>query len=273
MKDFGLALGGGGVKGLAHIALLRKLDELRVKPRAIAGTSMGAIIGALYAAGISGEEIEARVREHIFSAKDGLKKAYQKRRQLVKWVKVFGYNKSRGGLITADGLFEHLFTEIIGLEFSDLKIPFTAVATDFRSGKEVSISKGRLLKAVQASMAVPGIFAPVELENTLLIDGGLVNNVPCDHVASEGRLIIASDVISLPKRSKPNSTQVLSGSLNIMLRNATEQKFSQFPPDFIFAPDTDKIDAFDFHRISRVLDRADEAMSTQSRDLEHLLIQ
>ncbi len=273
MREFGLALGGGGVKGLAHIALLKKLDELGAKPKAISGTSIGAIVGALYAAGISGNEIENRVREHIFSRKDGLKKVYQNRRKLVKWLQVFGIDKSRGGLITADGLFEHLFTEIVDLEFADLSIPFTAIATNFHTGKEVSIQQGPLLPAVRASMAVPGIFAPVDIEDTLLVDGGLVNNVPTEYVAQKGRITIASDVISLSKRPNPNSTQILSGAINIMLRHSTELKFSQYPPDFVFCPDTDKIDAFDFHRISRVLDRGDATISEQAHNLEKLLIQ
>ncbi len=271
MTEFGLALGGGGVKGLAHIALLKKLDALGARPTAVAGTSIGAIIGALYAAGLSGMEIEQRVRDHLFSRRDSIKNVYRRRQHLVKWVKVFALEKSRGGLITADGLFEHLFTEIRDLRFSDLAMPFTAVATDFHAGEEVALREGSLLDAVRASMAVPGIFAPVEIDGRRLVDGGLVNNVPCEHAAAEERLLIASDVICLSASEEPKMTRILTGALSIMLRAATEAKFARCPPDFIFAPDTEGIDAFDFHKIAKVLDRGDLAIETSGKSLAHLL--
>jgi len=272
MTEFGLALGGGGVKGLAHIALLKKLDELGVRPHAIAGTSMGAIIGALYSAGLSGADIEQRVRDHLFTRGEGIKSAYKRRQHLVKWVKVFSLKKSRGGLFTADGLFEHLFTEIRDLTFADLNIPFTAVATHFHTGKEIAIREGGLLKAVQASMAVPGIFAPIKLGGKLLIDGGLINNVPCNHVAAENRLILASDVICLSKSEDPKATQVLNGALNIMLHAATEREFEDCPPDYVFRPDTNEIDAFDFHKIATVLDRGELEITKSEASLKNLLL-
>jgi len=270
MTEFGLALGGGGVKGLAHIPLLKKIDELGIKPEIISGTSMGAIIGALYAAGLSGLEIEDRVKSHLVSLKDGIKSTYKKRRALVKWVKVFAFEKAKGGLITADGLFEHLFTEILDLEFSDLDIPLSVVATDFHSGKEQRLSEGPLLTAVRASMAVPGVFAPVDIDGQLLVDGGLINNVPCGHVSGNDRIVIASDVISLSTNEQPKTTQVLSGALSIMLRAATEKHFAQTPPDFVLTPNTEDIEAFDFHKIPLVLKRGEEAVERQAKALEQL---
>ncbi len=271
MKAFGLALGGGGVKGLAHIALLKKLDEMGVKPTAISGTSMGAIIGALYAHGLSGLDIEERVRAHLFSRKESLKETYRRRKHLVKWLKVFKFEKGRGGFITADGLFEHLFDELIECDFTELNIPFTAVAADFHSANEVVLNSGQVLPAVQASMAVPGVFAPVMLNSRLLVDGGVVNNVPCSHIAQPGQLTIASDVISLSEVENPKASEVVSGAFSIMMRAATEQRFSQHPPDFVFRPDTKKIDAFDFHKIAKVLERGEEAIKTSSEQLEAVL--
>ncbi|MFL0800935.1 MAG: patatin-like phospholipase family protein [Agarilytica sp.] len=271
MKKFGLALGGGGVKGLAHIALLKKLDEMGAKPQAISGTSMGAIIGALYAHGLSGLDIEQRVRSHLFSRRGIVKDTYRRRKHLVKWLKVFKFDKKRGGFITADGLFEHLFSELIACDFSDLEIPFTAVAGDFHSAEEVVLNSGSVLPAVQASMAVPGVFAPINLNNRLLVDGGVVNNVPCSHVAQPGQLTIASDVISLSEIETPKATEVVSGAFSIMMRAATEQRFALHPPDFIFRPDTKQIDAFDFHKIATVLARGEEAIEASAKKLETLL--
>lgn len=299
MKDFGLALGGGGVKGLAHIALLKTLDQIGAKPTVIAGTSIGAIIGALYASGLSGLEIEERVREHLFSRKGGIKGAYRRRKHLLKWLKVFAFEKARGGLIAADGLFEHLFCELVEKNFSELDIPFVAVAADFHSGEEVVLNSGSVLTAVQASMAVPGVFAPVERNGRMLIDGGVVNNVPCKHVvlkstaaltntsvsshasaldrasnlSNKSSIIIASDVISLSDVERPKMAQVLSGAFSIMLRTSTEQHFALNPPDFIFRPGTSDIEPFDFHKISAILDCGEQAMSAEvSQKLENLLV-
>ncbi len=260
-SPFGLALGGGGVKGLAHIALLKQLDDWNVKPQIIAGTSMGAILGALYAHGLCGREIEARVRMHIIGPDEGVKETWRKGRHLLKWTRVFAWEKAKGGLFNADGLFEHLFTEIMDLDFNQLDIPFKAIATDFYTGQEAVLRSGELLPAVRASMAVPGVFAPVKLNNQLLIDGGVINNVPCDQAAFEGGKIIASDVISLPTNRHPSSIQVMSGAMNIMLAASTQRQMREFPPDFTFKPNTEGVDAFDFHKIAPVLEKGEKAMA------------
>lgn len=268
---FGLALGGGGVKGLAHIALLKQLDKWGVKPEVIAGTSMGAILGALYAHGLSGEEIEQRVRMHIIGHDEGMKETFRKSKHLLKWARVFSWERGRGGLITADGLFEHLFSEIINLDFNELDIPFKAIATDYYTGQEVVLRSGELLPAVRASMAVPGIFAPVRMNTHLLIDGGVINNLPCDQVAGCGGLIIASDVISLPTFQAPSSLQVMSGALNIMIADRTRRLMEEFPPDFIFKPNTEGIDAFDFHRIADVLLQGESTLQLSRAKLAAML--
>ncbi|MFT5085244.1 MAG: NTE family protein [Lentisphaeria bacterium] len=296
--SIGLALGGGGVKGLAHIALLKHLDYLGVKPNVIAGTSMGAIVGALYARGLSGIEIEERVHAHIVSRKETVKEVFKRRKHLLKWAKVFSYEKARGGLFNADGLFEHLFSEIVDVSFEELTTPFTAVATDYHLGTEVALTEGPLLPAVRASMAVPGVFAPVTLNKRLLVDGGLTNNVPCEYAAfhhletnrrgsdidvSEknsdkknakgliSHLLIASDVICLPAHPNPKSIQVMSGSVSIMLKAATRQKLALHPPQFLFSPLTEDIDAFDFHKIRQVLERGEQAVNASREALDKLL--
>ncbi|VUD69167.1 putative NTE family protein [Thalassocella blandensis] len=268
---FGLALGGGGVKGLAHIALLKQLDEWKIKPTLIAGSSMGAILGALYAHGLTGKEIEDRVRMHIIGPNEGVKETFRKSKHLLKWARVFSWEKSRGGLITADGLFEHLFSEIINLDFNDLDIAFKAIATDYHTGQEVVLRSGELLPAVRASMAVPGVFAPVKINTRLLIDGGVINNLPCDQVAGCGGKIIASDVISLPTFRSPSTLQVMSGALNIMIADRTRRLMQEFPPDFIFKPNTEGVDAFDFHKIADVLVQGQAAVDISRDSLARVL--
>jgi NTE family protein len=256
--QFGLALGGGGVKGLAHIGLLKLLDELEIPIDTVAGTSMGAILGGLYASGMRGEEIEERVRAHIINKGEGLKAIYKKRRQLLRWAKVFKFERARGGFVAADGLFEHLFSELVNLTFEELPKHFCAIACDFHSGQEVILKEGNLLDAIRASMAVPGVFAPQKIGNQLLVDGGLVNNLPCSQV-SDCKFSIGSDVTALPKQRNPKPLQVISGAFSIMLENSTRQNLKQASPNLLFKADTDGIDIFDFHKIAEVLAIGDKA--------------
>jgi len=266
----GLALGGGGVKGLAHIPLLKVLDEYKLIPEKIVGTSMGAIVGALYASGLSGAEIELRVREHIIESGEPLKVIIQKRKQLYKWAKVFRLSKTKGGVVAANGLFEHLFTELLDKQFDDLAISFSAIATNFHTAEEHEIHTGDLLSAVLASMAVPGVFSPILREEKLLIDGGTVNNLPCDKLG-DVELKIASDVISLSDQEEPSTSQVISGAINVLLTHNTRQRLQAYPPDILFKPDTTNIDTFDFLKIEEVLNRGESAAAHFRQELESKL--
>ncbi|WNO09066.1 patatin-like phospholipase family protein [Teredinibacter sp. KSP-S5-2] len=262
-KNFALALSGGGVKGLAHIALLKEFDRHGLRPSLISGTSMGAIIGALYARGLSGQEIEDKVRSHILQKGEKVKSVFKRRKHLLKWAKVFTFEKSRGGFFTADGLFEHLFYELKDCHFSDLATPFVAVATDFYTGHEVELSQGELLTAVKASMAVPGVFAPVEVNDRLLVDGGVVNNLPVKQIFNKADVTFASDVISLHQKRDPNPIQSLSGSVNIMLRQSTRLQLEAYPVTHLIEPDTTGVELFDFRKIGKILTMSEQSVREQ----------
>lgn len=270
--NIGLALGGGAVKGLAHIGLLKLIDKHGLTPSHISGTSMGAIIGALYAAGLSGLEIETRVREHLIGSSESPANIYKTGNKLVRWAKIFRYEKGPGGLVTADGLFTHLFSELKGIDFNDLKHTFTCSATNFTSGNEVVLNRGKVLQAVQASMAVPGVFAPIYVNiddvERCLVDGGLVNNVPTSHI-QQCNFKIASDVISLSKNEHPKTLEAINGAVNIMVHQATKMALAEYPVDIVHTVDTNGIEAFDFHRMDEALALGDKAASK----LEPLLIE
>ena len=119
----GLALGGGGVRGLAHIPILEALDDFGIRPSIIAGTSMGAIIGALYASGMSGKEIRERISKHLIRKDDTWRDIIAKKGHLLKWVTAFSVEFPRGGFINTQGFFEYLFTEIKKRTFEELEIP------------------------------------------------------------------------------------------------------------------------------------------------------
>ena len=189
-----------GVRGLAHVLALEVLDELGVRPARIAGTSMGAIIGSLYASGKNGKDIREGIHQHIIARGEGLKEIFGKRRELMKWLSAIQLTRRSGGILKADGFFAFLFDELQVESFDELTIPFAAVAADFYRGDAVVLESVDLMSAIQASMSIPGVFAPVTRDGRVLVDGGVVNNLPYDILAEDCDVTIALDVA--PSRDK-----------------------------------------------------------------------
>ncbi len=203
-----VVLSGGGARGIAHIYTLQMLDSLGIVPDMILGTSMGSIVGGLYAMGYSGDDIEKLTRETdwvtLFGGEISLqdisneeKSEYE--RYLVDFDFIKGKPKVKNAIISDQNLREYLNALTYPVynisDFDDLPIPYRAVATDIVEGKEVILKSGSLNYAMRASMSIPGIFMPVDYENTLLVDGGVLNNFPTDIAKSMGAdIIIGSDV-------------------------------------------------------------------------------
>ena len=160
MKKVTLALGGGGTKGFAHIGVIQQLEEYGFIPSAIAGTSAGGIVGALFAAGIASKEIETFAKSLEYS-------------------KLFSRNTNNlPSLLGLGGLYKLLDKYLDGLTFADTKIPFAVTTVDQKSGTEYIINSGKLIDAIKATTAVPGIFPPFIHGNKTLVDGGVLNPVP-----------------------------------------------------------------------------------------------
>ena len=166
----GLALGSGAARGLTHIGVLKAIEEKGIQIDYISGSSIGALIGAVYAIGMPVEEIE-RI-------------ALQTNWKLM--AKIFSPTLSLSSLVNANYLSEFLSTWFGNKTFNDLKIPFSAITTDIQTGKMVVIEKGDLLSAIRASISIPIIFSPVTLGKYKLVDGGLVNPTPVDIVKKKG---------------------------------------------------------------------------------------
>lgn len=160
MADIALALGGGGVKGIAHVGVIRRLEREGYTIRAIAGTSAGGLVGAVYAAGHTPSELENIIhtvnRSRLFSRATG----------------------EGPGLLGLSGLAQTLIEVLGNRRFEEMKIPFACTAVDTRSAQEVILSQGRVIDAVLATIAVPGIFPPKEMGDASLIDGGVMDPVP-----------------------------------------------------------------------------------------------
>lgn len=235
----GVALGGGGVRGLAHIQALQVIDACGIKPVAIAGTSMGAIIGALYASGMSGQLMRDMLAEHIIQKNDQFSDIYRKKDALVKWMKIFKPTTAKSGMMQADGFMRYLLDDFKTESFEELQIPFQAVATDFYRCKPYIFNSGSLRTAIHASMSIPGVFVPVEHDGCILVDGGLTNQVPYDILPDDCDITIAVDVgpdWSSDKMEPPNAIEAVLGMFDLVIDRTTESKLKAHPPTIYLRP-------------------------------------
>lgn len=285
----GLVLGGGAAKGAAHIGVLKVLEEMRVPVDCIAGTSMGALVGGTYAAGNSAQEIEARVRGVDWGetlGSQGLRDLMPIEEKLayVNYSNSFEFGitsdgfRGRAGLIASqavEGLLDVLVSDAQFVrDFDNLPIPYRAVATDIMNGEMVVLDHGNLAAAMRASMAIPGVFSPVELEGRLLADGGVVRNVPVD-VARE---LCADVVIAIWMESPPPdpiSVRSTVGMFNQMLSvmigaNEREQIDSLTDEDIGIAIPVGDIGRADFQRAGDAIDLGEATGNRYRAELARL---
>jgi NTE family protein len=263
MNKIGLALGGGGVRGLAHISVLEVLDDLDCKPSVIAGTSMGAIIGALYASGISGKDIKELVRRHIILKDDHLRDVIDKRADILKWLSAFAPAHASGGFIKADKFYNRLFGEISKTTFEELEIPLIVIATDYWTAEEVVFKTGELLPAIKASAAIPVVFPPVSIGGRILVDGGVVNVVPYEHVMKLCDVTIAVDVSGTPTTHKheiPTLIESALGTVRIMQTANLAAKMKILQPDIFVRPEIHNVKLLDFNKVEDVFQQSEPAM-------------
>jgi len=271
----GLALGGGGVRGLAHIPVLETLDDLGMKPDVISGTSMGAIIGALYASGMSGKEIREHIGRMLILKEDTWRDIVAKKSDLLKLVKSFTSEIPRGGFINTQGFFEYLFSGIRKRTFEELGIPLLVVAADYWTAEECVFEKDELLPALQASMAVPGVFAPVYHAGKVFVDGGVVNLVPYDHLLERADFTIAVDVSKVRSPGKneiPGALESVLGAFNIMQTSALAEKMKIRKPDIYVQTEIQGIRMLDFGKTEDVFRQAEPAIALLQKQLKDLKI-
>ena len=270
----GLVLSGGAARGLAHIGVLKALEEQGVKIDAIAGTSMGAVIGGLYASGYKVEELEQLARsidwQQALSDAPPRKDIPFRRKQddrdfLVKQKISFRDDGSLGlplGVIQGQNLallLERLLAHTSDTrDFDKLPIPFRAVATDIASGEKVVFSRGHLPQVIRASMSIPAVFAPVELDGRLLVDGGMVDNIPLDIVRQMGvDMAIVVDIGTPLRNRKQLGTvvDVLNQSITLMTRRNSEEQLAALQrDDILIQPPLASISATDFGRAEEMME-------------------
>jgi NTE family protein len=288
----GLALGSGSARGWAHIGVIRALEQAGIRPDLVCGTSIGALVGAAYAAG----ELE----------------------RLEQWVLGLGFKNVvafmdvslSSGLIKGERLMDDLRRNFVDRPLEELAMPFAAVATSLRTGAEVWLRNGSTLDAVRASIAVPGLFAPKLREGSMLVDGGLVNPVPVSLARAMGADVViavdlGSDILGrylrphppvkapagevsewlrklqgnlgalLPQHSPdepkmPSMVEVLNTSIDIMEVRISRSRMAGEPPDLVVAPRLAHFDLLDFHRAKEAIEEGKRAVERVAHNLPAL---
>jgi NTE family protein len=238
-SKIGLALGGGGARGLAHIGILKVLQREQIPIDVISGTSMGGIVGAMYAVGKSTDEMEAVALKHG---------------EISQIFKLIDLRLIGSGLLGGKRI-KKLLVEVLGANttFAELRLPFAVVATDYTSGREVVLKEGKVADAVRATMSVPGVFEPVELDSYKLLDGGVLDNVPVGVARDLGAdKVIAVDVLPnfrlnqpgqdpivppLKPKGMPKAYRQLWNVELVMIAALTEFRLKETRPDVIIRPD------------------------------------
>ena len=277
----GLALGGGAARGWAHIGVIRELEKAGVKPDIVCGTSIGALVGAVYAAG-DFEKFEKWVLALNVS-------------EIISYLDV----SLSSGLLKGDRLMEFFRRDFKDHKIEELKIPFAATATSLSSGAEIWLQEGSALDAVRASIALPGLFTPVIHNETVLVDGGLVNPVPVSLARALGAdIVIAVDLnsdalnrhMNVPEDTKkvvndnndwidklkesisgiipntapsapqlPSMLDIMASSINIMQVRISRSRMAGDPPDYIITPKLAHVGLLDFHRAKESIEGGKQA--------------
>jgi NTE family protein len=285
-QKIGLVLGGGGAKGSAHIGVLKVLEELKIPIDCIAGTSMGAIVGSLYASGMSAAEIEEVLTtvdwDDLFTDDPPRKDIDFRRKQedLTYLSKIsVGIKDGKVALpkgFTAGqkigGFFQTLMVPVAGItDFDNLPIPYRAVAADLETGDMVVLGKGSLADAARASMSVPGVFPPADVEGRYLTDGGIVRNLPVDVVREMcADVVIAVDVGKpLPQRDAlTNPIAIMNQMIDIMMKqNVQVQIDSLKDRDVFIRPELGTITSADFKRGKEAVERGEKAAMLKENEL------
>ncbi len=262
-----LVLGGGGARGAAHIGVLKVIERERIPIDCIVGTSMGAIVGGLYAAGYSADEIEAILAGidwtqvlHDRPPRD--ERSMRRKEEDLRLLGGVELGIHDGKIAFPRGILQGQRLELLlrrlllpvwqAEDFDALPIPFRAVATDIVSGEKVVFARGDLAVAIRASMSVPGAFAPIRVDGRLLVDGGVVDNVPIDEARKLGaqRLIVSRVGTPLVEEDKLTSPLAISHQVAniLMIRNVEAQVATLTPDDVLMVPDMGDMGSEDFDR-------------------------
>lgn len=255
----GLALGGGGARGLCHIGVMRVLEELKVQPEVVSGTSMGGLIGAFIAAGYTAEQMAEIATD-------------------LRWSKLIDWSPLSGRLVNAKG-FERWLSELLPATFEELELPLVLTATDLNDGRIHYSQRGDLITALRATTAYPGALEPVSIGAARLVDGGLLNQIPVDGALFLGahrvlavnatplaRVDHPTDDAGAPRRRiRMTAIRELMRAVEVMQAQLTMARISFYKPDLLLDAPMDGIEIAEFHKAKQAI-AAGESVAREHRE-------
>jgi NTE family protein len=270
-RTVALALGGGGARGLAHIAMLEAFDEIGVKPAVIAGASIGAAVGAAYAAGMTGKAMRRYAIELVYDRAEVFRRLVAARAGGL--ADLLPTRLRNPMLLEAERFCELFLPARIPQRFDELKTPLLIPTTDFYARSEVLFEAGPLRPAIAASMAVPGLIRPVELDGRVLLDGAAVNPLPFDHLRGRADLVVAIDTSIGPTapRGIPEPWDALFSTIQLMGQTIVAEKLKAGAPDIVISPNVGTFRLPDFLQASAILRAAEPAKAELKSRLTALL--
>ncbi|MET0630722.1 MAG: patatin-like phospholipase family protein [Xanthobacteraceae bacterium] len=265
-KTFALALGGGGARGLAHIAVLEALDEIGARPSAVAGTSIGALVGAAYAAGMSGREIRRFVIALAHDRGEIFRRLIAARAGT--FSNLFNIGFGSATLVDAEKFCAQFLPEQVPDDFGALAIPLMIIASDLYRRQPAVFASGALKPALAASIALPTVMRPVIVDGRVLIDGGATNPLPFDQLRGRADIVVAVDISGEPadeRRDIPNPWECLLTTVLVMGSAITAEKLKHGAPDLIVRPKVGGFRSLDFLQASAIL-RASEPVKAEVKE-------
>jgi NTE family protein len=272
-KSIGIAFGAGGARGIAHLLMIEALDELGVKPSIISGSSIGAVVGAFYAAGFSGKEMREILNQLIHPKSDSVFDFLLKS-DIVKMFTMFDPQFIRSGFIKGEKFQTYMKNHLKVSRFEDLKIPLLIVATDYWKKEAVIFEKGDLIQPIKASYSLPGLFTPVKIKNRILIDGGAVNPLPFDLIMDKCDITIAIDVTAFKAQNEseiPPTFDSVFTTYQTMQNSIIKERLKFLRPDIYIRPEIFDVRVFDFVKADLIFKQAQSAKEELKRQLDILL--
>lgn len=275
-KKVAVAFGGGGARGISHIWIMEALDELGVKPVALSGTSIGALAAVCYASGYSGVDLRAYMLDLFGNTGEVLSRFWKHRPR--SFSRLFSVQNPMANWSQFDPVWmvESFLPPDIKKDFNALEIPASFSATDYFSGDEVIFNKGDLTNALAASIAIPALFRPIEINGHLLIDGGCVNPLPVDHVRAQADIVIGVDVVGLPQKprdGKIGSFEMGFGATQILMQTIQREKMRHDKADILVQPRVDAFRPLDFLKTADILEASRDTKEEVKQSLSRLLEQ
>ncbi len=272
-KSIGIAFGAGGARGLAHLLMIEALDELGVKPSIISGSSIGAVVGAFYAAGFSGKEMR-KILDQLINPKSDSVFDFLLKSDIVKMFTMFDPQFIRSGFIKGEKFQNYMKNHLKVSRFEELKIPLKIVTTDYWKKEAVIFEKGDLIQPIKASYSLPGLFTPVKIKDRILIDGGAVNPLPFDLIMDKCDITIAIDVTAFKAQNEseiPPTFDSVFTTYQTMQNSIIKERLKFLRPDIYIRPEIYDVRVFDFVKADLIFKQAQSAKDELKKQLQKLL--